>query len=174
MAEDQEPVGDVAHGRHRLAPQPRHLPWQEHHAEGQRCHHQHVEGRQEPPRPPEPEALEVDAPLGAPLGEQEGAYEVAANDEEDLHPQEAARHPGELGVVEEDRTDGEGAQAVQAGAVGQPHLGGAGLTAGACEAFLDAGRGVGYLRLSQRLSLIFPPSTLEEMILAQSLEAVTI
>ena len=51
-------------------------------------------------------------------------------------------------MVEEHGHDGEGAQAVETGAVGQPHLGVARRRAGASEPSLSAVRGVGYLRLS--------------------------
>ena len=67
LAEDQEPVRHVPDGGYHVGPQPRHLPWQEHHGEGKGHHKQHVERGQEPPGASEPEILQVDGPLLAPL-----------------------------------------------------------------------------------------------------------
>jgi hypothetical protein len=43
VAEDQEPVGDVAKGRQHVVPEPRNLAWQEDHREGEGDDEQHVE-----------------------------------------------------------------------------------------------------------------------------------
>ena len=55
-------------------------------------------------------------PVGVPLGEQQGGDQVAADHEEHVDAEEAARQPGGA-VVGDDRGDGEGPQAVDPGHV---------------------------------------------------------
>src|SRR5215213_1843103 len=167
LAEDQIPVGHVPESSEYIAAQSRYLTGQEDYGESQGDHEQHVERGEEPPRAPQPESLQVDATPLAPLREQERGYQVAANNEEDLDPEEAARDPGQLRVVKEYGDDGERAQAVQARTVTQPYLRGAWRCAGASVRSLAAGLGVGHLRLSQRMFRRFPPSKSRNVILAQ-------
>src|SRR5829696_4503199 len=79
LAEDQIPVGHVPEGSEYIAAQSRYIT-------GQGDHEQHVERGEEPPRPPQPEGLQVDATPLVPLSEQERGYEIAADNEEDLDP----------------------------------------------------------------------------------------
>jgi hypothetical protein len=74
-------------------------------------------------------------------------------------------------VVKEYGDNGESAQAVQAWTVRQPYLRAALRFAGTSVRSLATGRGVGYLRLSQRMFRNFPPSKSGKMILAQSQRA---
>src|SRR5215210_2587721 len=74
-------------------------------------------------------------------------------------------------MVKEYGDDGERAQAVQARTVRKPYVRGAWRCAGASVRSLAAGRGVGHLRLSQRMFRRFPPSKSMKVILAQSYRA---
>src|SRR5918994_4356532 len=74
-------------------------------------------------------------------------------------------------MVKEYGDDGERAQAVQARTVRKPYLRGAWRCAGASVRSLAAGRGIGHLRLSQRMFRRFPPSKSRKVILAQSYRA---
>jgi hypothetical protein len=71
-------------------------------------------------------------------------------------------------MVEEHGDDGERAQAVKAWTVRKPYVRGYWRCAGTSVRSLTADRGVGYLRLSQRMFRRFPPSESRKVILAQS------
>jgi hypothetical protein len=71
-------------------------------------------------------------------------------------------------VVEEYGDDGERAQAVQAWTVRQPYIRGTWPCADTSVWSLAAGRGIGRLRLSQRIFRRFPSSYGKKVILAQS------
>src|SRR5439155_16264516 len=76
-------------------------------------------------RPPDPERLEVDSPGAVPLRKQEAGDQVAADREEDLDAQEAARQPVEPGVIDQHSKYGDGAKSIEAGQVAEsgPWLG---------------------------------------------------
>ena len=74
-------------------------------------------------------------------------------------------------MVEEYSDDGERAQPVEAGAVGESYLGCALRCEGTSVQAFAAVRGVGYLRLLQRTFRFFPPSKSRDVILAQSRRA---
>jgi hypothetical protein len=66
MGEDLAPVGDVAEGRERVAPDPGQLVGRgEHGAIDRDADHEHGERREESPRPSGPEAAEADASVAA-------------------------------------------------------------------------------------------------------------
>jgi len=67
-----------------------------------------------------PEPRERHAAALAVLGEQQRGDQVAADHEEHVDAEEAAWHPGDAGVVEEDRGDRHGAQTVDAGHPAKP------------------------------------------------------
>ncbi len=70
-------------------------------------------GREEASGPPGPEGLRPMGPTTA-LADQEHRDEVAADDEEHLDTEEAARHPARVAVVDDHRNDRKGAQTVEA------------------------------------------------------------
>ena len=86
--------------------------------EDEGCEHDDDQGGQQPPRAPQPEAAQVDPVSCLPLDEQQRGDEVAAEDEEEVDAEEAARQPVDPRVVEEDCPHRERAQAVQSRAVG--------------------------------------------------------
>ncbi len=82
----------------------------EHHEPHQRDRHEHHERRrQDAAHPPCQEAAEPDASRLRDLAQQHRGDEEARDDEEDVHPDEAAARPGQ-GVIEHDGDDGERAQ----------------------------------------------------------------
>ena len=64
--------------------------------------------------PAEVELADVDAAAVAVLGEQQRRDQVAADREEHVDAEEPARHPGDVGVVQQHGADAERAQAVEA------------------------------------------------------------
>src|SRR5262249_9120998 len=74
----------------------------------------HEQGRKEPPGPPPPERSECDPTRGIELGEQQRRDQVAADHEEEVDAEEAARKPREPGVVDEDGPDRERPKPVDA------------------------------------------------------------
>ena len=87
------------------------------------------QGGHDPAQAPGPEALDVDAPRGAPLDEQEAGNEEARDDEEGVDPHHSARQEPGQQVVDEDDGDGDGAQSVEA-ADAAPRGGAGGRRAG--------------------------------------------
>ncbi len=79
-------------------------------------HHQEHR-RQEPPGPSQPEVTERDPVVALALGDQQQRDQVAGDDEEHLHAEEAAREPRVVGVVDHHRDDGERPETVEAGQV---------------------------------------------------------
>jgi hypothetical protein len=121
VAEHEVPVGHVPQRRDNIAAQPRDLARQEHDRVDERDHEQQIHRGEQPAGAPEPEILEVYATPLPPFRQQQRGDEVSADDEEDLDAEEAARDPGQLGMVEEHRDNGERAQPVETGRVRQPH-----------------------------------------------------
>ncbi len=117
VGEHEVPVGDVAERRQRGPAQLGDLARVDDHHHRQDDGHHREEGRQQPPRAADPEPHQVDGPGGAPLGEQQRGDQVAADHEEHVDAEEAARQPGGADVVGDDRGDGEGPQAVDPGHV---------------------------------------------------------
>ncbi len=91
----------------------------------------HGGGGQQPPGPPGEEVPEPDPAGGDRLTDQQAGDQVARDDEEDVHADEAAGRPGNPGVEGEDREDGDRAQPLDVGAEGGPVRAGSGLVAGA-------------------------------------------
>ena len=121
VAQDQVPVGHVGHRGQRLAAERGDLSEVEERAGDHHHGDQHPDRRQQPPRAPQPERDEVDSPLLAELAEQQRGDQVAADDEEDVDPEEPAGKPPApvVEVVDEHGQHGDGTQAIQAGHVGQ-------------------------------------------------------
>src|SRR5262249_8892068 len=80
---------------------------------------QHRHRRQEAPRPPQPEAAELDVAAALELAQQQRGDQVAADHEEDVDAEEAARHPAEPGAVAEDGEHRQGPHRVDARQVGK-------------------------------------------------------
>ena len=80
-------------------------------------HEDDQQGWQEASDPPRPEGWQVDPARPRMLREEEGRNEVAAQDEEQVHAEVAARQPGPVQVVGEDAQDGQRAEPVKEGAV---------------------------------------------------------
>ncbi len=107
LVEYEVPVRDVSERGERLVSQPRHLSGQEQHGERQCSHQQNVQRGQEPPGTPHPERLEVYLPPPTPFRQKEGGDQVPAYNEEDLHAQKTARHPGKARVIQQHGDNGE-------------------------------------------------------------------
>ena len=120
VAQDEGPVAHVGHGRHGVAADRGDLRRQEDREVRQHGRDEQEERGQQPSRPPQPEAAQRHGGGRGVLREQQRRDQVAADDEEDLHAQEARGHEVDAGVVQHDRDDGERPQAVQAREVGQP------------------------------------------------------
>ena len=120
VGEDLVPVVDVEERRDRVGPRRGQVARAEdrHREHGQRDDEER-RGEQ-PPRPPRPERREVDAPRRLALGEQQRRDEEPAQDEEQVHAEEAARQPARPGVVQHDARDGDRADPVEGGDVRQP------------------------------------------------------
>ena len=84
--------------------------------QGDGCEH-HEQRRQETTGPSEPELLERERPRRRVFGEEQERDQVAADDEEDLDPEEAAGQPRHSGVVEEDSDDRDRPEPVEAAEV---------------------------------------------------------
>ncbi len=95
VAIDEMPVGDVEEGGQGVAAQlvdPARL-------DDRRDHHRHrdedADRGQQAPRPTPPELAHLDVPTAAVLAEQKRGDQVAADHEEDVDAEEAARHPAD-------------------------------------------------------------------------------
>jgi len=64
------------------------------------------------------EGAEMDAAVALPLGHEQQGDQVAGDDEEHLDPEETARQPARIGVVDHDRDDRDRAEAVEPRQVG--------------------------------------------------------
>ncbi len=103
VAEDEVPVGDVGERGDRVAAQLVDAVGLDDRGGDHRHRDQHPDRRQQPPRPPQPEAPQPHVPAAAELAQQQRGDQVAADHEEDVDAEEAARHPADGGVVEEHR-----------------------------------------------------------------------
>ena len=119
VAEDEVPVGEVEERGERVAAQrvdPVRL-------DDRRDDHRHrdedADRRQQAPRPPQPEPADPDVAAAPVLAEQERGDQVAADHEEDVDAEEAARHPADARVVEEDGEHGDRPQRVDPRHVGE-------------------------------------------------------
>ena len=117
VGDDQVPVRVVEERTDRVATRVREVAAREDCGEDQRREHDENEGRQQPPRAPQPEAAQVDAVAGLPFDQQQRCDQVAAEHEEEVDAEEAAGHPVDAGVVDEDADDRERAEAVEPRAV---------------------------------------------------------
>jgi hypothetical protein len=119
-AVDHAPVRHVAQRRQRVTAQQPHLePRQQvaEHGDGEDEHHQ--QRRQQSAGAAQPEVGEPDPAALLPFGQQQRGDEEAGEDEERVHPEEAARQPGDAAVEEQYSGDGERAHTVQGRPVGQ-------------------------------------------------------
>ena len=120
VLEDLPPVRRVAERGDDVAAERADLVGQEDDRE-QRDGREHEEQRgQQPAGPAQVELADVHAATVAVLGEQQRGDQVAADREEHVDAEEAARHPGDVGVVEQDRAHAERAQAVEPRHVAHP------------------------------------------------------
>jgi len=81
------------------------------------AHEEHRQRWQQPPRPPHPELPQRDGARAMPLGDEERADQVAADDEEHVDAEEAGWHPPHVGVIQHHRGDGQRPHPVDAGVV---------------------------------------------------------
>ena len=90
------------------------------HPRGDGAHHDaDDEGGDQPPGTPGPEPAEGDPAVSEGLTLEQRGDEEPGDDEEDVHPEEAAGEPRGVEVVDEHRPDGEGAQPVEAVEMGR-------------------------------------------------------
>ena len=134
--DDVPPVGDVEQGGDGVAAQAvEGVGHAQYRPRAHRDQH-HVQRGQKPSAPAQPELPAVDSAGSTPLLDHERRDEVAADDEEDVDPEEPSGDPGELEVEQHHGGDGERPHAVESGPV--PHRrSGRGL------ASRSRGRGIG-------------------------------
>jgi len=119
VGEDEVPVGEVEERGQRVATELVDPVRLDDRGEHHRQRDQDPDRRQQPPRPAQPEAAEPQVAVAAELAQQQRGDQVAADHEEDVDAEEAAGHPVEAGVVEEDGEHGERPQGVDARQVGE-------------------------------------------------------
>ena len=107
VREDQVPVRVVEERADRVAPRAREVGAGEDRGQDERSEDDDDQGREQPARAPRPEAAQVDPVSRLPFHEQQRRDEVAAEDEEEVDAEEAARQPVDPRVVEEDGRDRE-------------------------------------------------------------------
>ena len=118
--EDETPVRDVPERGERVAADGVDLARRrEQRRVGHDAGHHDEQRGQQPSGSPQPEALQVDAPLPVPLRDQQRRDQEAAQHEEGVDAQVAADHPGLARVVEQHRGDREGTDPVQGGLVAE-------------------------------------------------------
>ena len=113
VGEHETPVGEVAEGGQAVE---RQWPAPVGPGQGGVDRHrgeQHQQGGEETAHPAGPERPQRDAPRALELAQQQRRDQEAAEDEEDVDAEEAAVHPADVAVVEEDRDHGHGAEAVE-------------------------------------------------------------
>ena len=123
------PVARVSDRREQPRPQGRQLIRLEH---GDRCRDRHEHDRQagqEPPGSADPESAQIDSAAPIPRRGEQVGDQVSADDEEDIHAQEASGQPGYSLVEGQDHEHRDSPQAVQATSP-RARPGGAGLTGG--------------------------------------------
>ncbi len=122
--EQEPPVRDVQQGRLGV-PHQRGPPdgREHHHGDGAGGQHHEERGREQPADAPVVEVREVQPPGVRQLLEQDGGDEEAREDEEEVHPDEAAGEHAHPGVEEHHEIDGQAAHPVQSGPVGPGHIG---------------------------------------------------
>ena len=115
LVEDLPPVIDEQQRRQDIRT---HLG--EHHAVEKRAeHHRHrdqqADSRQETADAPQVEALEVDGLGGANLMDERARDDIARDDEEHRHAEQASLHERHMDVVQHHRSDRDGAHAIKTG-----------------------------------------------------------
>jgi hypothetical protein len=114
LADDVPPVAHVANGSQHISPE----AWEQGPIQQRNPRHhnrKHQEkGGQEPPRPPEPEVTEPEAPYGRSLAEKQICYQVAAQGKEHTNAEQAPWCPGRIQVVRDHGKHRNGPQPVEA------------------------------------------------------------
>ena len=119
VGEDEVPVGEVGERGDRVAAQLVDPVRLDDRGDDHRHRDEDADRRQQPPRPPHPEAPQPHVAAAAELAQQQRGDQVAADHEEDVDAEEAARQPADAGVVEEDGEDRQRPQRVDPGEVGE-------------------------------------------------------
>ncbi|MCY1239300.1 hypothetical protein D9M72_520880 [compost metagenome] len=119
LPEGQRVVVDVKCGEHGRQPAIFRRPEDGGQPHVDRDHEQ--QRRIQPQRPARVETADLDAAVAV-LRRQQRSDEIARQDEEDVQPDEAAMRTGDLAVEQDHREDGQRANAVERGVVGQGHL----------------------------------------------------
>ena len=115
---DEVPVRDVQERRLERADRVGHLQRRRDRDVDERRHDQgHERGGQQSPEPPRIEACQPDPAGSEQVPQEQLGHEVARQDEEDVDPDVAAGERTGSGVEQDDEVDGDGAQAVEVGAV---------------------------------------------------------
>ncbi len=124
LVDELPPVVDVQERRHDIAAQPRDRVGG--HDGGEEDHHgEHaVERREQPAGPAQPELAKRDPTLTSLLADEQRRDQVAADQEEDLDAEEAPRHEGHRGVVEDHGEHRDRAKSVDAPEVREVRRGG--------------------------------------------------
>ena len=120
VREHEAPVGHVEDRCERVVAQADELAPLDRGADEQADRQQQEQRGQQPARAPGPEAQQRDAPALVELGDQQRGDQVAADHEEDVHAEEAAGQPRDVGVVEEHSRHRDRAQAVDPRHAAQP------------------------------------------------------